>query len=270
MNEVRRGYLDVPFGQVHYRTAGNAGPVVVLLHDSPLSGFVYEDALPGLGAFARAYAIDTPGYGQSSPPPRPQEIAEYGAMVLEVCRAIDAERVVLVGTHTGASIATEAARQGGDRVAGLVLNGLPAYDEPTRLAKLASHAPDMQLQVDGSHLVELWDKYVQQAPAQSLELRQRSVAEVLQVWDRYNWAYNAAFRYQPVVALAEISAPIMSMAAEGDTLARWTRAAAEQFGFPYHEIPGIYGRVPALATDQFVALLRGFLTDVGLLPADPE
>ena len=45
---MRFGYADTPLGQVHYREAGS-GPAIVLLHESPISGRIYEPSLPFLG-----------------------------------------------------------------------------------------------------------------------------------------------------------------------------------------------------------------------------
>ena len=65
---VRKGFVDVPSGQIHYRAAGY-GPPVVLLHDSPRSSVMHAEMLQALAGEFTAIAIDTPGYGHSTPLP---------------------------------------------------------------------------------------------------------------------------------------------------------------------------------------------------------
>src|SRR5512147_2264507 len=95
---VRRGYVDVPFGQVHYRVAGY-GPPVVLLHDSPRSSAMHEELISALADEFTAIAIDTPGYGRSSPlpaEPRP-EIPDYAAALGAALDALGIGRCVVYG-----------------------------------------------------------------------------------------------------------------------------------------------------------------------------
>jgi len=63
------GYVEARWGQVHYRASGSSGPWVALFHESPLSTAAFESVLQLLGTTCRAVAFDTPGYGQSDPPP---------------------------------------------------------------------------------------------------------------------------------------------------------------------------------------------------------
>lgn len=261
-NSVRYGYLDSAPGQVHYARSGESGPTIVLVHDSPLSSYVYVPALPNLGEWSQAWALDTPGYGMSTPPAQALEIDGYADLILQAARKINPEQVYLVGTHTGASIVIEAARQAPEYVAGIALNGIPSYDEETRLSRLASWCPDIHLKDDGSHLNEIWDRYtnlMKQADAESIH---KSVVTVLSVWERYNWAYNSVFRNRPNDTLAELTVPILSFAAEGDALVPFTKASAEQFGFEFHSIPGISGRVPKSAPVEFNRLLKDFIQRV--------
>lgn len=96
---IRSGYADTPLRQVHYREAG-AGPPVVLLHESPISGRIFDAVLPVLGRRVRAIAPDTPGYGASDPPPELVPIAGYAERLALFMEALGLERVALVGNHT--------------------------------------------------------------------------------------------------------------------------------------------------------------------------
>jgi pimeloyl-ACP methyl ester carboxylesterase len=129
-----RAYVDLAWGQLHYRFAGDSGaPVVLMLHQSPLSSATYEAVLPLLAtAGVRAIALDTPGYGMSDAPPREWSIPEYAHAVWAFADAAELRRVVLLGQHTGAVIAAEATRQAPERVAGVVFQGIPLYSAEER------------------------------------------------------------------------------------------------------------------------------------------
>ena len=104
MQPVRRGYVDVEWGQIHYRACGDSGPPALFFHESPLSGMAYDRALPHLGQRLRAYAFDTPGYGASDPPPHDRfEIPDYSAMLLQAADALGLASFAVAGVHTGAS-----------------------------------------------------------------------------------------------------------------------------------------------------------------------
>src|SRR5436190_19442620 len=107
---MTKGYLKVPWGQVHFRTVDAPAklPVLLLLHQSPLSSETYEPLLPHLASWCRPFALDTPGYGGSSPAPQGWEVADYAAAVWACADALGTEKPMLLGRATGAVFALEA------------------------------------------------------------------------------------------------------------------------------------------------------------------
>ena len=78
----KRGYLDGPAGQVHYRRAGEGGEPLLLLHQSPLSSTQFDAVLPGLAARGfDALALDLPGYGMSDEPPPGAALEDYAGII---------------------------------------------------------------------------------------------------------------------------------------------------------------------------------------------
>src|SRR5687768_28159 len=79
LRQVRRGFVDIQEGQVHYRTCGSeSGPPLVMIHGSPGSSYSLVPQARRLAARRWIILPDTLGNGDSSPPTKAQpEIADY-------------------------------------------------------------------------------------------------------------------------------------------------------------------------------------------------
>ena len=99
---------------------------LLLLHQSPLTSETYEALLPHLASWCRPFALDTPGYGGSSPAPASWKVADYAAAVWACADALGAWKVMLFGRATGSVFALEAALAKPERTHGLMLYGYPA------------------------------------------------------------------------------------------------------------------------------------------------
>ncbi|MFC1917283.1 alpha/beta fold hydrolase [Chloroflexota bacterium] len=66
---MKRAYVDVPEGQVHYRTEGS-GKVILLLHMAVSSSDEYTRVIPFLSKTYCDIALDFLGCGESDPAPR--------------------------------------------------------------------------------------------------------------------------------------------------------------------------------------------------------
>jgi pimeloyl-ACP methyl ester carboxylesterase len=261
---VARGYSSCDWGQVHYWHAGDAGPACVFFHESPLSAAAYGAALPNLGKHLRAYAFDTPGYGLSNPPPGDSfEIPDYAARLLQAIDALGLDRFAVAGVHTGASLAIEVARQAGmARVTHAVLTGVPLFPPEERNQWLASWSPPVQPDSEGEHLRWAWERYQRVwGPDSDPKVLHFGVSQILNVIDRYQWAYNAAFRYDPAPALPGISCPTLLLDAENDLLADYDEPAAALLPDARIQIiPGLPGQLPIRVPEAYAAQVVGFLT----------
>lgn len=213
-----RGYVGADQRQVHFRKAGTEGPWLLLFHESPQSSNVFERALPHLGQRMRVIAFDTPGYGMSDPPEHPLEIADYAAILLAAADELGVGSFAVAGQHTGSSLAVEVARLAGpERVTHAVLSGMTLFDGATRQRYIDGWAPDLPFESDGAHLAELWQRYLRlwEEPPELVNL---AVTNIGAIFERYNWAYNAAFRHDPASSLASSSYPLLLLTAERDLL----------------------------------------------------
>src|SRR5689334_7334989 len=120
---VERGFARTGYGRIHYRAAGEHGPALLMLHQTPHSSRSYEHLLPVLGAHRRVIAMDTPGYGDSEVPARPFSVADYANAAAALLAELGIDRTAVFGMHTGASIGAELAASHPDLVQAYVALG---------------------------------------------------------------------------------------------------------------------------------------------------
>ena len=158
MTTILKGFVGVPHGQVHYRYGGR-GPVVVMLHDSPRSSVLHVPNIEWLGEHFTVIALDTPGYGNSTPLPQAQpEIADFAAALETTLTALGIERCALYGFHTGSKIALQFAADHPERAALTILDGLALPPQPASPDYLRQYLMPFEPVADGSHLVKQWAK----------------------------------------------------------------------------------------------------------------
>ena len=206
---IRRSFVDARFGQLHLRRASPRQPgglhaPVVLLHQTPLSGRMFSELLPELGRDRVVYAPDTPGYGESDPPPAPPALGDYADALHDFIADLK-EPVDLVGYHTGAMIAAEYAARYPQDVRRVVLISMPLFG-PERRAKLGTTTA---LAEDGAPLLAEWRSTMSvRPPGQSLEQAARIVAEKQRAGPRAAWAMVAMQGYDPEPRLRAITRPV--------------------------------------------------------------
>jgi len=233
---MKRHYVTVAGDrQVHYQRAGS-GPPVVLCHESPLSSWSLLDLVEALSERFTVLALDTPGYGESDPLAlETPEIEDYADALAQTLSALGVERAGIYGAHTGAAIALELACRHPDRVACVVVDGLPVFTEQEGVELLAHYLPTWPPRIDGSHLLGLWHRYRDQhlffpwyrrdvAVRLDIDMPaprdlQAGVLDFLRAGDGYRIGYAAAFRHRTVDRLAHAGAPVAVTARDDDLLA---------------------------------------------------
>ncbi|MFC6152121.1 alpha/beta fold hydrolase [Nocardioides yefusunii] len=261
---MKSGYVDGPWGQIHYRSSGIRGPWVVLFHESPLSSVVWEKVMSHLGDGVRVIAFDTPGYGASNAPAGPDtEIPEYAAVLAAATLDLGVTDPVFCGLHTGASIAIEAARLFGERCPGVVLSGVALYDAEERAEHLANWAPDVEKTMHGDQFSWAVERYRRIWPGLDEEMLHLASLEALRVLPRYHWGYRAAFRHDPAESLAALDVPVLLLDAEFDLLAdKDAVALATAKDARLVVLPGLHGQPHLRAPAEYAQHLRTFVDKV--------
>lgn len=258
---VIKAYMPMDWGQMHYRTvpADPALPLLIMLHQSPLSSRNYEAVLPLLAGHCRPVALDTPGYGGSSAVPEDWTVADYAQVVWDVADQLGAERVFVFGRATGAVFALEAALAQPQRVQGLVLHGMPVYTDAERTDRMQNFAPPFPAAADGAHLTGIWQRIHNEYPWIGPELATHFTHDFLSAGPDFARSYRAIWRYDLPQRVAGGSAlPTLLLAGSADRIAfMHARALAL---LPRAQAVWLEGATDFVA-EQSPALFAGQLTD---------
>lgn len=214
----RRGYVDGPDGQIHYRSHG-AGPAVLLVHQAPWASIQFRHVLPRLAAAGfRAIAIDLPGHGMSDPPADPS-IAGYAASLRGLLDGVGVARAAVLGHRGGALAAARFAAVAPERVGGLVLDNAPFFSAAERESRMGRFPDDQTIAPDGSHLTKRW-AWVRRVgdPDWSDETVHVSVLTYFAHGPWKEHGHAAIPRHDPIPDLARIVAPTLIVASRTDPL----------------------------------------------------
>lgn len=226
-NKIKKGYVDGPFGQIHYRETGN-GPMLFLLHQSPLSGAMFSPVMPLLARCGfRAIAIDTPGYGMSDGPATPASVEALSDAIVAATTALSTGPFFLLGHHTGAVLATNIAARKSAPVDRLVLNGVPILTPEERDFYASFEFGPIEFSADGSHLVDAWNQRLSSSPGWTdLPAMHKHTVEMLMNSDRYWFAFNAVFAHDIEADFMNIACPTMILTNSGEDLFEASKRAS--------------------------------------------
>lgn len=256
---ITRGYVDAPSGQIHYREVGTGAPIV-FLHQTATTGRIFEPIMLRLADQFRCIAFDTPGFGQSDPPPSMYRMPEYAAAIAAAARQVGAERFNLLGHHTGASIAAQIAADFPDRVTRLILHACPTGTKEFRQEKLAEAAP-VPLEENGAHVdwvIKRLTGYSTKLPPDELH---PLIVEYLIALPRF-WEAHAAVWNQYVDELApRITSPVLLMTGEFDMFVDEQSGLAQKFPNARAMLLKGRGRLAMQeAPDEYAKIVRDFFS----------
>lgn len=265
---LSRSYLPSRFGQLHMRIADpppryRRRPPLILFHQTPLSGRMFERVLPHLAVSRRVIAVDTPGYGESDRPERRPDLAGYGDAILDALVSRWGGRFDLLGYHTGAAIALDLAARRRE-VRRLVLISAPMFDAARRRA-LVEQLSDTKdpFPADGSELLRQWQGSLgSRPPGQSMDDVARLVAEKQRGGRFFEWALQSAMEADlaPLIDQVKVTALVIAphdglQAASAETARRLGARLIDRPDWKY----GLFDVDPT----GLAALVNPFLDDAG-------
>lgn len=268
---LRRAFVDVSFGQVHYRHAGS-GPTLLLLHASPGSSKQLEPLIALLARDFHVLSPDTPGTGDSSPLPQESPaIKDYTLAIVEFMDALKIDTAHVYGTHTGACLGSELALLAPARVGKLVQDGVVIFSAAERDELIEKYAKPFTPNINGTHLIDAFmfcrDQFVF-FPwyASDKEHRRDSglpppeplhawVIEVLKAAETYHLAYRAAFAYPADKQLPRVQQPVLCVASGDDPLRLVTQEIVAKLAH------GQFEQLPPFEDEHYVNALSIVMRD---------
>lgn len=240
MEALRRGFVDLAEGQIHYRSAGAEGAraALAMIHQSPGSSKQLEGLMRHLGRRRRVLAPDTPGNGDSDPHPDPApDIPALAGSAFAALDRLLPGRFDLYGSHTGASIAMEIAIAHPDRVRRLVIDGMGLYAAAEQDDILGRYAREIAPDLEGTQLMKVWhfcrDQYLfwpyynRSAEGRlpnglpDAETFHDFVVEVMKAMRTYHRSYRAAFRHPKRARLPLLRLPVLVACSPSDMLRQY-------------------------------------------------
>ena len=260
---VRRAFHDTPEGAIHYATAGE-GPPVLLLHQTPRSWDEYRDVIPILARERRVIAMDTLGYGDSHKPARRCGVEDYARGAIALLDGLGIGATAVVGHHTGAVIAMELAAAYPDRVERLVLSASPWLDAAAREARKGRPIVDhVEEKHDGAHLAELWRQRQGFYPKQRSDLLHRFVADAMKAGEKLGEGHEACSNYRMEERIGRVRCPTLVTCGTEDPFSHPQMDIVAR-GIPGSRVEAIRGGSVAVVDEMpetFAGLVLRFLKE---------
>lgn len=258
----RRGYVDGPDGQIHYRSLGEGEPIV-LVHMAPWSSIAFRHAMPVLAeAGYRAIAIDLPAHGMSSPPESPS-IETYAEATAALIEALELGSAIVLGHRGGSLVAGRLAATRPELVKALVFDNVPYMSAEMRAERVGRFPDDQSLNADGSHIQNRWD-WVKRVGDKDWSDETVHIAVVTYFlhgpWKEHGHSVIPLYDFE--ADEPKIACPVLIIAGKSDAVypsaARLSSARPE---WPLVELPG----GPGMITDrieEWKAPVLAFLTEL--------
>lgn len=263
-----RAFVPSSFGQIHVRVveAKNddlpARRTLVLLHPTPYSSDYFKAFAPVMGMDRRVLAVDTPGYGDSAPPPEPQTMSAYAGAIIMALDALreDNEPYDILGYHTGTLLAAEIAALRPDLIHRLVLPGVPYFTGDAQHEAYERNVKAPTLSPDGAHLDAPWGFATYAVPAGlSIASAQEHFGDMMQCYPTCWWAYHGVFSYPADDRFRSVQQPTLLISVDGSHEAE-TKAAVGHFSNGHHlHLSGITRGIFDLEVARIASVVRDFL-----------
>lgn len=259
---IRKGYVDVFEGQVHYRMRPGEGPPVVCFHQTASSSQMYEAFMRAFPGRNPIYALDTPGFGGSYDPEGQPSMSEYADRLAEAMQGLGLERAHLFGHHTGASIAVEiAVRYPALRRSLAMIGPVTITREEAAFFKRV-YPKDFDLKSDGSHVSKMWQYVAEIGGSFDLAVHHREFVDTARAWNGHLKVYSVIWDQDFTELYQRVECPMAIMCSEGDVLwPMFERARSIRPDAVAVEIAGTNFQ-PDEAPEAVASTLHGFIAQL--------
>jgi NADPH:quinone reductase-like Zn-dependent oxidoreductase/pimeloyl-ACP methyl ester carboxylesterase len=258
-----KGYANIDAGQVHFRKVEGPGTPVILLHRTPVSSASFDRMLDFLVGKRAAFALDTPGFGNSFRPSGKPGTQDYGRWFLEAITALGISEFHLAAHHTGTHFAVEMARLAPSRVRSLTLSGVLYASQADRRKSRADIGNAPPITPDGAHVSGCWTLMKSLFLDYDGALVHAETLGGLMAMEARDQAFDAIFEQDFGAVLRDVTCPIQVVQASDDplTLAGMLTRLREDFpAIPVHLTGPAFLATPERQPGQFARHLLAFIT----------
>lgn len=237
---IRKGFINAGGGQIHFRAAGS-GPPIILQHDSPRSSVLQIPQLEAFSDTFTAIAIDTPGYGNSTPLNlgRPLEIPDFGRALAEAVAGFGVERAPVYGVHTSSKITLAFSAAHPERVAIAITDGL-SMPATVDHAFIDAYMKPFVIEESGGYLAAEWTRVLdfqtwfpwftkskatrQVRKAHNMQTLHEYSMDLFMAGPHFSDAYRAAMVFRPLPYIEKLKARTHIMCRQDDVLHGYLKA----------------------------------------------
>ena len=263
MKNIRKAYVDIGSGQIHYLYSKGQGIPLLLFHRTPASSVIYKRMMKRMVGSRPIYALDTPGFGESFNPEGMPSVIDYRDWFCEAIDNLGISSFHIYAHHTGTHIATEIAVYWKNRVQSLMLNGVAYLTEKERLEFAKKILPATRPDEDGRYLMETWKIIKSLFPSFDRDLVHAEFIGALRAMEGRDQAFRAIWDQEFTKVLRQVECPVFAMSAANDFFAGYLDRIKENI--PSARIALLGNAIvasPELDTDNTVRLLNEFMSDV--------
>jgi pimeloyl-ACP methyl ester carboxylesterase len=215
---IRKGYVDTPNGQIHFRQLKKVdGIPLVLFHQTASSSLMFETLMNLLADDFHTIALDTPGFGASFSPPNLFTVSYLSDSLHAALTQLGVESCFVFGHHTGSAIGLQMAFDYPNFIKKMVLSGAPLLSE-TQINGLKASLKPIALTEDGSHLTQVWERIRKRDSSLPLDIVHREVLLTQSARGAAQGTYQAVFDQPIQKQLSSLDIPILLISGEHDTL----------------------------------------------------
>jgi haloalkane dehalogenase len=215
---IKKAYVDIADGQIHYYEGGDGDTPIIFLHQNTSGGKMFLNTMATLLPDHRCIAFDLPGFGGSFEPPEFDSISALTTWTLAAIDALAIERFHVFGCHTGAGMAAELGTLIPDRVASVMMLGplllTPEQAAPYREQFSGSAAPDH----DARYLKETWDYLYRLGGDLDIAMMNDEFWQALRAWRVRGAVYRCVWDYPFDEFIKKLNCPVLLLSAPDDVL----------------------------------------------------
>jgi len=263
MSKIKKSYINIHSGQIHYRYTEGDGLPLLFFHRTPSSSIMFERLMLSMKNDRPLFAFDTPGFGESFNPDGMPNLEDYRDWFIEAIEKVGLDQFHIYAHHTGTHIASEIALELEDQILSLCLNGAAYLTLEERIMFQNNFSPAAEADEEGKYLMETFNLIKTLFPTFEPDLVDVELRGALRSKEGRNQAFTAIWKQDFMKVLSEIRCPILVMSAIDDFFINQLEIIKKDFPLIRTAILE-ESRIasPELQTKAIADLIRDFIKEV--------